>query len=379
MSGRSPDQPSGRREHLDWLRGVAVLLMIDAHLFDSWTAIPDRETPLFRLLMAAGGAGTTLFLFLAGVSVALSAGSKLRRTGDANAAARAVAMRGLEIFGLAFLFRLQAWILGWSHRWTDLLKVDILNIMGPSIVLSAVLWRLGTASAGRGLVFAAATAATAVATPLVRAVPADLLPAPLLAYVLPVPPYSTFVFFPWMALVFAGACVGVLIETGRTPALDRQVHHRIAIGGAATALAAFAASFLPSPFEGSDFWTTSPAYLLLRSGLTAAAVAGAWAWLRSWGAGGHWSPLVQLGRTSLFIYWIHVELVYGLISRPWHKALTLPQAAAAYAGFCVLMLGCSIAKERIAARWSRGGPVGSPATAAVSAAPAMIRSPRSGE
>ena len=29
--------------------------------------------------------------------------------------------------------------------------------------------------------------------------------------------------------------------------------------------------------------------------------------------------LVQLGRTSLFIYWIHVELVYGLISRPLHR------------------------------------------------------------
>ena len=28
-----------RREHLDWLRGVAVLLMIDAHLIDSWTRL----------------------------------------------------------------------------------------------------------------------------------------------------------------------------------------------------------------------------------------------------------------------------------------------------------------------------------------------------
>ena len=59
------------------------------------------------------------------------------------------------------------------------------------------------------------------------------------------------------------------------------------------------------------------------------------------------SLLIQLGRTSLFIYWIHVELVYGLISRPWHRRLNLQQAVVAYVAFCGLMLACSIAKERI--------------------------------
>ena len=47
--------------------------------------------------------------------------------------------RGLWIFGLAFLFRVQAWVLGWAPPRT-LLKVDILNIMGPSIAAAAALW-----------------------------------------------------------------------------------------------------------------------------------------------------------------------------------------------------------------------------------------------
>jgi uncharacterized membrane protein len=80
-----------------------------------------------------GRDGAPLFLFLAGVAIPLSAGSKLRKSGDIPAATRAVVRRGLEIFGLAFLFRLQAWILGWSSP-RALLKVDILNIMGPSIM-----------------------------------------------------------------------------------------------------------------------------------------------------------------------------------------------------------------------------------------------------
>ena len=59
--------------------------------------------------------------------------------------------------------------------------------------------------------------------------------------------------------------------------------------------------------------------------------------------GARWSPLQQLGRTSLFIYWIHVEMVYGLISLPIHMSLTLRRAWALVA-FSVFMLVCSIVR-----------------------------------
>ena len=40
----------------------------------------------------------------------------------------------------------------------------------------------------------------------------------------------------------------------------------------------------------------------------------AYAWCR-WGAG-QWgfSPLIQLGQTSLLVYWVHIEFVYGRLS-----------------------------------------------------------------
>jgi uncharacterized membrane protein len=378
MSVRGGDPPR-RREDLDWLRGVAVVLMIEAHLFDGWTAEPDRLGAAFSVLMIIGGGGTTLFLFLAGVAAALSAGSKLRRTGSLSGAANAVVRRGLQVFALAFLFRLQAWILGWSHRPADLLRVDILNIMGPSIVVAALLWRLGTSSRARALIFAAATAATALLTPFIRLLPPAFLPTPILAYIVPVAGLSNFVVFPWTALVLAGAFVGVLIDAAQTPVLDRRIHGRLAAGGAIVSIAAFAASFLPTPFPASSFWTTSPAYLFLRSALATLAVAGAHAWVRYRGENTHWSPLTQLGRTSLFIYWIHVELVYGLISRPWHRGLDLPHAVVSYVAFCGLMLACSIAKERIVRDLARRRTAGGRPQADLSAAPAPTRSPPSGE
>ena len=72
----------GRRTYLDVLRGVAVLIMIEAHVIDSWTRVADRPSRGFGESLILGGFGAPLFLFLAGVAVAMSAGSKARRTGD---------------------------------------------------------------------------------------------------------------------------------------------------------------------------------------------------------------------------------------------------------------------------------------------------------
>ena len=95
-----------RRTYLDVLRGVAVLVMIEAHVIDAWTRAADRQTQGFRQSLVLGGFGAPLFLFLAGVAVAMSAGSKARRAGI-DAAVRAVQKRGMQIFLLAFVFRLQ--------------------------------------------------------------------------------------------------------------------------------------------------------------------------------------------------------------------------------------------------------------------------------
>jgi uncharacterized membrane protein len=350
MDPATPASPRLRRGYLDWLRGLAVLIMIEAHLIDSWTRSPDRETTAFAWSMIVGGFGAPLFLFLAGVSVSLSASSKLRKTGDPSAASRAVMRRGLEIFGLAFVFRLQACILSWGPWWT-LLKVDILNIMGPSIIAAAALWRWFRTLRGRLIGFAVATAAVALLTPAIRSLAiVQSLPAPIEAYFRPVQPLSNFVFPPWIAFVFAGAFCGVLVDAVRTPTTESRLNRHFAIGGIALGLAGLIASFLPSPYASSYFWTTSPAFFFLRVGILVALIGLAYAWEQRPGGSTKWSPLQQLGRTSLFIYWIHVEMVYGLITRPIHKTFSLPAAWFAVFAFTLFMLVCSLLKERVASR-----------------------------
>ena len=50
-------ESTGRRVYLDWVRGVAVLVMIQAHVLDSWTRADVRDTSAFAWSMIVAGFG----------------------------------------------------------------------------------------------------------------------------------------------------------------------------------------------------------------------------------------------------------------------------------------------------------------------------------
>jgi uncharacterized membrane protein len=342
---------SVRRRYLDWLRGVAVVIMIEAHTLDSWTLPADRQLRAYGWSVILGGFGAPLFLFLAGVAVAMSASAKHARGATVAAASAAVRRRGWEIFGLAFLFRLQAFVLGGFSSLRSLLRVDILNIMGPSIGAAAALWGAARSFVIRIAAFGAATFLIAMITPIVRGARIlDPLPAPIEAYLRPAPGLTNFTLFPWAGFVSAGTLVGLLIDRASSPGSERKLMLWITGGGALVAAAGYGASYLPSIYEHSNFWTSSPTFFFLRAGLLTLTVAAAYAWEQT-PTGRGWSPLAQLGRTSLFIYWIHIELVYGLIAKPIKRQLPFAWAIVAFLLFTAAMLGVSIAKTHVVEYW----------------------------
>ena len=335
---------TGRRAYLDWVRGVAVLIMIEAHVLDSWTRSADRTRQAFGHAMVLAGFGAPLFLFLAGVAAVLSAQSKFTRHGDYAAAWRAVERRGWQIFGLAFLFRLQSFVLGGFTNAAGILKVDILNVMGPSIALVAIVGRTTGKKAVLGVGFAAVALGMGFLTPVVRVTPLlEWLPDPLEWYFRPVPGRTNFTLFPWAGFVLAGAAVGLAVAANRP-----YLQLKLAAAGATLALVAYQASFLPSIYERSDFWTSSPAFFLLRVGVLTSLLPIGYAWEHApWRHKlSSWSPLEELGRASLFVYWIHVEMVYGFLSRPLRRALSLEAALAAIVVFTLFLLALVRLKNR---------------------------------
>src|SRR5882672_7811509 len=113
-----------RRTYIDWARGVAVLLMIEAHTSDAWTRAAAKHTVAFRDAIILGGFAAPLFLFLAGLALVLSATRTAERTGHRGDAVEVICRRGLEIFILAFLFRVQALIVSPGGPLVSLFRVD---------------------------------------------------------------------------------------------------------------------------------------------------------------------------------------------------------------------------------------------------------------
>ncbi len=362
---------SGRQAYLDRVRGAAVLIMIEAHVLDSWTRVPDRTTHAFGWAMVLGGFGAPLFLFLAGVSLVLSAESKVRRGDDFNAAWNAVQTRGWQVFGLAFLFRLQAYILTAFYSAMSLLKVDILNVMGPAIAAAAFAGKQVRSKTPRAVWFAAIAMGIALATPIVRTMPLlNWFPDPLEWYFRPTPGRTNFTLFPWAAFVFAGAAAGEALSGVRVS--DRRAIETQLLMAAVAILVAwigYRASFLPSIYTPrSEFWTTSPTFFLLRVGLILLCLPLAFFWEAApWrGIISQWSPVVELGKASLFVYWIHVEMVYGFISRPIKRSLSFEGAILADVLFSAFLFGLVLLKNRLlSARKSPPVPIAGPSPAAI--------------
>ena len=334
---------SGRRRYLDWLRGVGVLIMIEAHTLDSWTRVADRTRSEYRWSAVIGGFGAPTFLFLAGVALALAAGSRMRRGMDAAEAAAKGRRRGWQILGLALLFRLQSFVLGGGSV-DSLVKVDILNIMGVAMLVAAVLWGLGRRPGRGAVLLAGAALAVALATPLVRATPIfDRLPDVLEWYLRAPAGRGMFTLFPWAGFLLAGAAIGVWLDSAQTVRQERVVNVSLAVIGPAIAFAAYGASFLPSIYEHAEFWTSSPTFFFLRLGCLLTAVPAAYA-IRT-----HWvgrSRIEELGVASLFVYWVHVELVYGLATLPLHRRLPFELSLPGFAVFNLLMFWLVAIKQR---------------------------------
>jgi uncharacterized membrane protein len=341
-----------RRAYIDWLRGVAVVIMILAHTTDSWTLPADRGTPAYSLIVKISGMAAPLFLYLAGLALSLSAGAKARKTGQVSAAASAVGRRGWQILGLALLFRLQSWILGlFRAPAASMLKVDILNVMGLAMAGAAAIWGLSARPLVRVVLLSGTAIAISLVTPPLRAAawPAAL-PDALEWYLRPPASRSWFTLFPWAGLLFAGAATGVLVDGAREPGTERRLISGLAISGALVFGLSLWGSHLPSVYANSAFWTTSPSYFFLRVGLMTMLLALAYAWcLRP--TAHRWSPMLVFGNSSLFVYWVHVELAYGGFSKPLRRALPLPRALVAFGLFTGLMLVLTILKTRLVVRW----------------------------
>jgi uncharacterized membrane protein len=370
-----PASSSSRLAYIDWMRGLACVLMFQTHCYDAWLSDSSRRTTLFAWSQLGGTFPAPLFLFLAGISFALTIDKLCRKGLPGARIARTTIARGAEILGLGILFRLQEYVISWGWApWSDLLRVDILNEIGMSLMLMGIVcWAFyrGQRTQLRITAIAAAIAFTiSLLSPLIwTSWRPDWLPWPLESYIngvhnLGQPQAWLFPIFPWSAFAFVGLSAGFLFLTDWAKQLGSRIFIYAALAGVAFIyLGRWIESQPYHLYATDDFWHTSPSFFLIRAGFLLLILGAAYIWCQ-WGPG-QWgfSPLIQLGRTSLLVYWVHIEFVYGRFSILPHRSTNILRASLGLLTIFLAMLLLSIMRTRFKSRPSAQASSPAPAAA----------------
>jgi hypothetical protein len=328
-----------RLTYLDWLRGVAGIVMLQGHAFQSFLKPDLRGGAAYMLSQFFGGMPPAMFLFLTGITLAFLMAGFERKGVSPRGRITGTLRRAGYLFGIAMLFRLQLWLFSWPSPWTNMLKVDILNCMGFGIALMSAMALFSTAQRVR--ICAVLGLLIAGVSPLVTQMNWVGVPAIVKAYI--APDYNSFSFFPWAAYLAFGMSAGSLIRLLKHEQYDRAMQWAALLGIAVILMARYFANLPFSIYPKSGFWLDSPAQVLIKLGVTLVTLAVAYVWTQYAAAPG-WSWVRQFGTTSLLVYWVHIELVYGRWL-PWCKNnLDVGQTVLAAAVLIALMLLLATAK-----------------------------------
>jgi len=236
---------SERVRAIDWLRGIAVLFMVQCHALVLLT--PElRQSKTTKFLLMLDGLVAPAFLFSAGFALALllvrsaASGKQLDRLGRNL-------RRALQVLGVATLVNWMWFPLFREPKW--LVRLDILHCVGLSLllVLPVAAWLASRPRVLRGVALALALTVFFL-SPLGEAVQGPW------AYVLNKSTGAVFPLLPWLGFTWLGAYAGTVAgEQGRA-GLVRALRFLIGLGLAGW----LAAEPLRNLYPEHRFFVTNP-------------------------------------------------------------------------------------------------------------------------
>jgi len=322
--------------------------MLQGHVFNSFLRPESREHALNLYSTFFGGEASAIFLFVTGITYGM--GMFRRAHLPAGQRVLAALRRARFLFLLAILFRVQLWLFGLPYTSvSDLLNVDVLNLMGVAAALLSVV-ALARDTMQRFRWALAAGVLIAVLAPVVADLDTSAMPKVLRDYLVP---GVTFSLFPWGCYLAFGLAAGTVI-----PLVERyqwsRVMQWVALCGFGLIVSGLYFSNLPfSIYPSVEFWIDSPGMAACKLGGILLLATAAFLWTEYVSTG--WSWVRLLGTTSLPVYWVHVELVYGRWLWFFKEQLTPWQCVGASVVLIMLMVAmCAALRYEPWREWLRG-------------------------
>jgi uncharacterized membrane protein len=305
---------------IDLLRGFALVVMIETHVVNAYLPLALKKGSTFFFYLAfTNGLVAPAFLFASGFSLVLQSNHQW----DNWLRFRAPFWRQMRRIGFILLvayythlqgFGLRRYLKNWNDYtfWARALRVDILQCIVFSLLLVLllifILRRKGLLPWGTGLL----AIAMALVTPWMWAQDfRSSLPLSLALYMNP-HGISLFPVFPWTCFLLAGSCAACFFLRSVEARKTRLYMWSIACLGSGMILAGLLLRNCEYTLPGkSEFYTTSPLYLIIRLGCVLLVCA----LLYVLETRGKYLPKpVQLaGQESLLVYGVHLWIIFALL------------------------------------------------------------------
>lgn len=288
---------------LDWLRGIAVLVMVECHVFNAVLAAPHRETAWFAFLNWLNGFVAPAFLMVSGGVIGINLQNRWDDVLHFGKSWKRLWKRIGQVFIVGYLLHLPTPLV-WqffgprgSHLIALWTKMDILQCIAGSLALIVLLVPLVRNPRVHRLVCVALGIAAIAGINLVeRWAPTSLLPGPLLNYLWP-KSVGLFPLVPWAAFPLLGVWLGPAIFAFAARTWEQSV--RALLAGIVFLVAS---RFVP-PSETYD-----ARFVFVRMGWILLALA-VCCWFGKPVRGVGW--ILQFGELSLWSYTVHLIIVYG--------------------------------------------------------------------
>jgi fucose 4-O-acetylase-like acetyltransferase len=152
--------------------------------------------------------------------------------------------------------------------------------------------------------------------------------------------------FPWAAFLAFGVAAGTILKSVTADQMHRLMLWTTTMGFVVLFASQYVSNLPYNVYPSSQFWLNSPWLTLMKLGSVLILTGGAFLWTEHI-VHEKWSWIKQLGTTSLLVYWVHIELVYGRWFGGWKEALDNNQVVGVSVVLIALMLGLSVLRTRL--------------------------------
>jgi uncharacterized membrane protein len=331
-------EQKSRYVYIDLLRGWAVLVMIEVHVFNTFLLEQYRHAAWFPVLNFINGLVAPSFLFIAGYAFAVIGQRKWEDYLAFGPVFRKQVMRVLQVWIVGYMlhipfFSLRRLLVSAAADWHSFWLVDVLHCIAFSLMLMLALVLIGRTKKAFFVQLLVVGLSAAIITPILWfTTPLSVLPFPLATYI-NATLGSLFPIFPWMGFALLGGATGQWMVWMKARDEEKKFFLRVLYGGAAMTAGSVLVQSLPVVLPWPhDLISPNPVFFVLRLGIVLILLSTLWFWEQTAKSGR--SVVSVVGMESLVVYSGHLLIIYGLffkgksLSFMIGRTRSVPEAAA---------------------------------------------------